>query len=437
MKRWILLAALAVITAFARPEPDQNPVSSASELLALLPDGPMKRQFIVDCTGCHTFHSGIAYPGGKKRTEQQWRDAISRMLSFAGPHSNFPVISVHASADSTARWLAAHLPETMPAPRARTAAPEVTEFLFPAPNDLPHDLAVMSDGKVVITGMFTNRMYVLDPITGKHETIDIPVDRANPRAVEIAKDGKWWVVLGGPQSIAIYDPANKTWRTHEVGMYPHSVALDSAGNAWFNGHFTVNPEQIGRVDINGTKRTFDVPAHPVMAKVAGGPVPYELRAANDGAIWGSELQGNRIFRFDPRTETFKTWDLATSHSGPRRLDVDARGNVWIPQYGAGTLARLDADGTMTEITLPVSNTAPYIARVDHTRNVVWIATGAGDVAFRYDPSTKRFTTYWLPSTGALVRHLTIDEKSGDVWLAYGASPGTMPSRVARIRAPQK
>ena len=76
MKRLLLLGALVSVAAFARPEstarptPNQNPVNpslSARELLALLPDGPMKRQFIVDCTGCHTFHAGIAYPGGKKK----------------------------------------------------------------------------------------------------------------------------------------------------------------------------------------------------------------------------------------------------------------------------------------------------------------------------------------------------------------------------------
>ena len=435
MKRLLLLGALVTAAAFMKPAPAPNSSLSARELLALLPDGPMKRQFIIDCTGCHTFHSGIAYPGGKKRTEQQWREAITRMLGFAGPHSNFRVISVHASADSTARWLAANLPETLPAPMAKAATADVTEYMFPAPNDLPHDVAVQSDGKIVITGMFTHRMYVLDPASKSFETVDIPVEKANPRAVEIAPDGKWWVVLGNPQTIAIYDPAQKSWRSHEVGMYPHSVALDGQGNAWFNGHFTVNPEQIGRVDINGTKKTFDVPAHPVMANVAGGPVPYEIRAARDGGIWGSELQGNRIFRFDPKSETFRTFDLPTSHSGPRRLDIDARGNVWVPLYGAGTLAMIDgASGKITELPLPIANTAPYIARVDHTRNAVWIATGAGDVVFRYLPATRKFDTYHLPSTGALVRHIAIDERSGDVWLAYGASPGTMPSRVARLRA---
>ena len=434
VKRFVVLAGAAgLLTMSVAMRPAQQQPVSARELLAVLPDGPTKRQFIIDCTGCHTFHSGIAYPGGKKRTEAEWSAAIAKMLSFAGPQSSFPVISIHASADSTARWLAASLPETLPSPKPRTAATEVKEFMLPAPNDLPHDVAILDDGNVLITGMFTSRMYVLDPDDGSFATVDIPVPRANPRAVEVDRDGKWWMVLGNPQMVAVYDPARLEWKTHEVGMYPHSIALDSAGNAWYNGHFTANPELIGRI-ASGATRRFEVPAHPLKSKQAGGPVPYELRAARDGGIWGSELQGNRVFRFDPQSEKFRTWELPTPYAGARRLDVDARGNVWIPQYGAGNIALLEpASDRITEIALPISNTAPYIVRVDNRRNVVWIATGAGDIVFRYDSASKRFTNFELPATGALVRYMAIDERNGDVWLAYGASPG-IPSRVARVRS---
>lgn len=39
----------------------------------------------------------------------------------------------------------------------------------------------------------------------------------------------------------------------------------------------------------------------------------------------------------------------------------------------------------------------------------------------------------MPSRGALVRHLSIDPKTHDLWLAYGASPGRIAARVARLR----
>jgi len=45
--------------------------------------------------------------------------------------------------------------------------------------------------------------------------------------------------------------------------------------------------------------------------------------------------------------------------------------------------------------------------------------------------TCRFAVYPLPSRGALIRHIAIDPRTHDVWLAYGASPG-IPARIARL-----
>ena len=51
----------------------------------------------------------------------------------------------------------------------------------------------------------------------------------------------------------------------------------------------------------------------------------------------------------------------------------------------------------------------------------------------FDPGTGRFTSYPLPSRGALVRHLAIDPRTHEVWVAYGASPGPLGARIARVR----
>ena len=240
MKQLMLLGSVLGLSAVVTMVRPQEPASSASELLALLPDGPTKRQFIIDCTGCHTFHSGIAYPNGRKRTEQQWREAITKMLALPAP--------TPASRSSLCTWIRIRpragwrgICGRAAAATARKAAPEVTEFRLPEPRDLPHDVAILADGRVLITGMFTDRMYLLNPADGRFETVAIPVQRANPRAVELSADGRWWVVFGAPNAIGVYDPRSGNWQTHDVGAYPHSIALDSSGSAWFNGHFTADP----------------------------------------------------------------------------------------------------------------------------------------------------------------------------------------------------
>jgi virginiamycin B lyase len=413
---------------------------SSAELLALLPDGETKRRFVLDCTGCHQLDTRVAYPGGRARTEAEWEAAVARMLGYAGATTRFPVISHTRDPKGTAAWLARALPPAPP-PAAASTAPAtatVTEFLIPEPRDLPHDVAVDARGRVVITGMMTDRMYVLDPAAndgrGAFASLPIPLERANPRAVELDARGRWWVVLGAPGHLARFDPADSSWRTVEVGMYAHSVALAPDGAAWVNGHFTRAPELIARVDSGaGAARPVTMPPHPTLAATPGGPIPYEIRVAPSGTVWMSELHGNRLLAYDPRTGRTTTHEMPRSHMGPRRFDIDARGVLWIPAYTGNALVRFDPrTRTFREFPLPTRDAVPYVARVDARTGAVWIGTAAGDVVLRFDPASSRFTTYPLPSRGALVRHIALDPRTGDVWLAYGASPG-IPARVARLR----
>src|SRR5215207_7546871 len=416
--------------------------SASADWLATLPDGEEKRRFVLDCTGCHQFDARVAMPGGAARTKAGWTEAVERMLRYGGATSPFPVISHERRAGPTATWLAQHLSgasvansstssRTMAA-RASVGRAVVTEYDIPAPKDLPHDVAVDTAGRVIVTGMFTDRMYVLDPVCGEFSVVAIPVEHANPRAVELDADGNWWVVLGAAHKLARYAPATGAWTTFDVGVYPHSLAVGRGGDVWFNGHFTRAPELIGKVGSGGAVATYPVPAHPTLATKPGGPIPYEIRIGRDGRVWGSELHGNRLFSFTPATGSFQVYRMPVSYSGPRRFDVDARGVVWIPAYAGNALVRLDPKTARFErFELPIRDAVPYVARVDARTGLVWVGTSAADAVLSFGPAQRRFTAYPLPSRGALVRHLAVDTARGVVWAAYGASPG-IPARIARI-----
>lgn len=425
------MIALALLVA------TQGCAARSSDWLGRLPDGPEKRAFVLDCTGCHQFGDRYVRPDSAWRTEAQWIDAVARMLRYAGATTGFPVISADRDPARTAAWLAARLrgdPTRGDCTRMLPAGATVTEFALPEPGDLPHDIAIDPAGRVIVTGMFTHRMYVLEPDSTRFSEVAIPVPNANPRAVDIDRAGNWWVVLGQPKQLARYMPDVKTWHTFDVGVYAHSLALDGRGRAWFNGHFTRAPELIGFVDgTSGVVTSVEVPGHPTLAARPGGPIPYELRAGPDGRIWMSELLGNRIVGYDPRTRAFSAHELPQPASGPRRFDVDAAGILWIPAYSANALLRFDPGGGRLEsFALPLRDAVPYVVRVDAGTGMLWIGTSAADALLSFDPRTKAFTVYPLPSTGALVRHLAIDPRTHDVWAAYGASPG-IPARIARLR----
>lgn len=408
---------------------------TTSDWLAQLPDGEVKRRFVLDCAGCHPLDDAVMTIGGRPRTREEWAHAVDLMLSFSGAGTGFPIMAPSRDASATADWLAEHLPGTPPTaavpPEARGWV--VDEFPIPRPGDLPHDVAVTADGRVVVTGMMSHVLFVLDPATRAYEEIAIPVPGANPRAIEIAADGAWWVVLGGPTTLARHDPATGEWRTWDVGMYPHEAALDSAGRAWFNGHFSKEPELLGFVDPAGDAApvTLDVPV-PTLAD-GGSNIPYGLRVGPDGTVWMTELAGGRLIGLDPASGEFRIHPLPEPFSGPRRLDVAADGIVWVPEFAANRLAAFDpATSRFEEHEIPIADALPYAARVDPRSGAIWVSLAGAGAVVRFDPARQAFDVVPLPTRDGIVRHLAVDPRSGEVWGAYGSFPARS-QHVFRIR----
>jgi len=426
--------------------------------LGALPDGIEKRRFILDCTGCHQFNETRVFAAGAPRSRAQWQADVERMLRYAGARSGFPVIGAGRNPERTAAWLAEALgadpaaraaaaaasvlalrgrnvPARPGAPRAAALSPAVIlEVDMPVPNDLPHDVALEPDGRLLVTGMFSHVIQRFDTATLTLEAIELPVPRANPRAIEVDARGDWWVLFGQPRLVARRAGATGEWTTWPIAHYPHSIAADPTRAAvWFNGHFTRDPEVIGRLDpATGMVDSFVVPRHATLAD-SGGPVPYELRLAADGAVWMSELQGNRVVRID-REGRMRVFEMPEPWSGPRRLDLDAEGRVWIPAYSGGALWRLEpASGEFRRYALPIADAAPYVCRVNPANGEVWIGSGAADAVFRFDPGRERFRVYPLLTRGATIRHMAVDADRNEVWLALGASPAIHPARVVRLR----
>lgn len=409
--------------------------------LAELPRGEERRRFILDCTGCHVTDAQRIDVADRRRSAGEWRSAIALMTAQYGPGTGFPIISSWVDPESLSSWLADGFADARPetpslrGPTGTAGRAILTEYPIPEPSDLPHDLMVAADGEVWITGMFTHRMYRLDPASGAFETTPIPVPFANPRALDLDEAGRVWVVLGGPGQVAVHDanagPSGE-WSSHDVGMYAHSIAVGPDGRGWVNGHFTHAPERIAAVDAaSGDVEFFQVPPDPTGAD-GESTIPYGLRVGPDGTVWGTQLRGNRLIRLDPATGDVDQWSLPVSHAGPRRPDVGVDGAIWIPLYSANALARFDPVTEEFRVwDFPVDGALPYVARVDRRRGTVWIGTGHGDVVASFDPDAEAFTLYPLPTRGALIRHLDVDEERGEVWFAYGASPG-IPGAVLRL-----
>jgi virginiamycin B lyase len=158
-------------------------------------------------------------------------------------------------------------------------------------------------------------------------------------------------------------------------------------------------------------------AHPTLAgKVSEWPVPTPRFArdpaiAPDGSVYIAVMTGNKVARFDPKTQTFKEWSLPSGHR-PHGLLVDRNGMVWTTGNGNGTIGKLDpANGKMTEFKTPSGRGGPHTLIISDDQNTIWFTMQSGDKVASIDTKTGAIKEY--ASSGGPYG-LAFD-KAGNVW----------------------
>jgi len=158
-------------------------------------------------------------------------------------------------------------------------------------------------------------------------------------------------------------------------------------------------------------------AHPDFAgKVSEWPVPTPRFArdpapAPDGSIYISVMSGNKVARFDPKTKTFREWNLPLGHH-PHGVLVDKQGIVWTTGNGNGTIGKLDPKtGKVTEFKTPSGGGGPHTLVITDDGSTIWFTMQSGDKIGRLDTGTGKITDY--NSSGGPYG-ITLD-KAGNVW----------------------
>jgi len=158
-------------------------------------------------------------------------------------------------------------------------------------------------------------------------------------------------------------------------------------------------------------------AHPDLAgKVSEWPVPTPRFArdpavAPDGSIYIAVMSGNKVARFDPKTQSFKEWDLPPGHH-PHGLLVDRLGMVWTTGNGNGTIGRLDpANGRVTEFKTPSGGGGPHTLIITDDQSTIWFTMQSGNKVASLQTKTGAIKEY--PSSGGPYG-LAFDH-AGNVW----------------------
>ena len=155
-----------------------------------------------------------------------------------------------------------------------------------------YGLAIDARGDVWVSRLKDDKLTKLDPNTGRHTDIELPLGSI-PRRLAISADGMLWVTYYGAGKLAKVDTV--TNRILKVYILP------------------------------------------------GGPSsgPYAVNADAAGRIWVSEIQTDNIDVLDPRSETFQVFKLPSKGSGVRKAAIDTEGRYWYCASHSGKLGMIE------------------------------------------------------------------------------------------------
>jgi virginiamycin B lyase len=151
-------------------------------------------------------------------------------------------------------------------------------------------------------------------------------------------------------------------------------------------------------------------------KVSEWPVPTPRFArdpaiAPDGSIFIAVMSGNKVARFDTKTQAFKEWDMPSGHR-PHGLLVDKNGMVWTTGNGNGTIGRLDpASGKIIEYKTPSGRGGPHTLVITDDQSTIWFTLQSGDKVASLDTQSGAIKEY---SSSGGPYGLSID-KAGNIW----------------------
>ena len=283
-----------------------------------------------------------------------------------------------------------------------------------------------------------------------------------PDQIHFDSKGKIWFSQPNDNWVTQFDPATETFTqiSTKQGSGPDGLFVDSNDRVWTGQYFS---QHLGRWNPNNqTYRNFDMPYSP-----ANPAIPVENTLS--GTIWVTDHQNNKISEWDINSKTWlQTLDMPTAACwvvqgymqqgtgdlyfteyfadqigfldfGARRV-VDLPVGTGGPAFGGlrantfyysnwneATLGEYNInDGTWAEYTFPVAGEwggpmwmTPDGRAVVGTRNVGYVMV--------FDPITKLFTDYQIPSSGSGLKDGLTVAPDGTVWLTE-----TGGNKIARL-----
>ena len=430
-------------------------------------DEALKKTFQLNCAFCHQQASPFMR---NERTQEQWISVIERMNTYGSRLPNDDHQRVATLMQQEYRELREN-PEIVPMPRAwenHLAGIEMTEWPIGDGFSQMHDFLLHPNGYVYIGDNLFDRIYELDPESGEYTVYKVPHDadmrlggimgnrfKVFPKMYNYMgvhsfayskKDGNIFITPSMQQALLEFDVKTKEFITHDMpeGFYPHTIRTDELDRVWFTMAIS---SQVAMFDRSSKSfKMYDLPARgvkewlifkslPLLFSIdpenrpmpspdresTGLPMPYGIDVAPNGIVWVARLYANDLARIDPETDEITMIDFP--YKGPRRLRVDADGNLWIVAFQDSLLVKYDPKAdAFKKYELPVINELPYALNVDRDRGVVWVNGNQSDTILSFDIETEAWQVYPMPRQRFFTRDIEISEEDGAVYTTNSHFP---------------
>jgi len=304
-----------------------------------------------------------------------------------------------------------------------------------------------------------NRILRLNERTGERKWFPVPYEGSTgPHTIVSSGDGDAiWVSMLESNQLGRFDAEKETWKlfslqpndpgskvfggegmVHDIGFGPgYTVKKASDGRIWLT---LIGGNKLAALDEEtGEVEHVEVPK-PESERTELSTALYSLAVNKDGrCVWWGQLLGY-YGCYDVEKKEHLHLTQPSSGSGPRRMSIDKNDVLWVPFYGSGQVAKINASNGNLEKTydLPDRSSAPYSVTWDEFRKVLWIGTANADVIYRFNPKTEEFHVVPLPRGMGYLRKIAIDPQTKDLVSSYANIPtGSGPSMVLRISVKDK
>jgi virginiamycin B lyase len=208
----------------------------------------------------------------------------------------------------------------------------IMEFTPPTAKD-PHTPVFGPDGALWFTAQNSNVIGRLDIETGKIAEYGVPTQDAHPYGIVSADDGALWFCELSGGKLGRVNPASGAiteFTPSEPHVRPRRLVAVS-GAIYFTD---AEGGRLGRLTLPDKKFKFwDSPS-------GNRSEPYGIAADSTGKIWYEEsaADANKLVRFDPAVEVFRTFPMPAPNSSVRNMARDAKGRLWLPLSLANKIA---------------------------------------------------------------------------------------------------